>query len=131
MTDDPNSTLGVTPVPDLAATQVRASTLKTLARDIVEGRVFCTYAMPAEAMRLLPMIFLPLAFMAPAERQKLINQDIAFFYEYYDKAGPQAVNGYPIFTSVRYLAPDEEDVLVSYLREIHLAFNKILDTPTA
>jgi len=52
---------------------------------------------------LLSMIFLPLALMGSEQMEHLMASEPVVFYEYYSKAGPRGINGYPMFFSFRSL----------------------------
>lgn len=74
--------------------------LNKLAKDIAMGKVFCScYMHPSDQEHFLGMVFMPLMFGGLADMPKEMIDDIGFVYEYFDKAGPRSVNGYPIFFS--------------------------------
>ena len=73
--------------------------LKQIAIDIYHGKIFTDRHIRTEEKTpsLLGMIFMPILFWdAPPP-------DIDMLFEYLDKAGPRAINGYPMFDSCRYL----------------------------
>ena len=46
---------------------------------------------------LMPSIFIPLIFMNEEQRDDMVKKGTLHIFEYYDKAGPRSINGYPIF----------------------------------
>ena len=77
--------------------------LKQLALDVVEGRVFGSWSVPEDEVRMLMSIFLPLALCEKEHLKDLVDQNITGFYEYLDKSNSMAVNGYPTFMTVKML----------------------------
>ncbi len=73
--------------------------LKQLAIDIVEGKVFGSWML--KDPKDIGMVFLPLIFAASKDFEGV---DIVSVYEYYDKALPRGVNGYPCFASANFLS---------------------------
>jgi hypothetical protein len=47
-------------------------------------------------------------------------------YEYYDKAGPMAVNGYPTFFSCGFLTADERTKVIEYHKTAKTALDGAL-----
>lgn len=66
----------------------------------------------------LPMVFMPILFLDEATRRQMIDDEIHFFYEDYDKAGPTSVNGMPCFTSFRTLSREDGYRLLDKVRQI-------------
>ena len=98
--------------------------LKQLAMDIVAGKVFGSWSHP-EALRI--SFGLVLNFIDRATLQEMIDQDVALFYEYIDKASPRGVNGLPTFFSLRALSrSDAEKVegLINKLNAMNAEFMK-------
>jgi len=91
--------------------------LEQLAQDIVRNLVFTSWQLKGNE-DLAGCVFMPLAFLDKKEIDKLIASKASLFYEYYDKAGPGSVNGYPVFASVHWLDADQEKELLRMVREI-------------
>jgi len=99
--------------------------LKQLALDMYAGKVFTDrhFRNPEEANRLLPMVFLPLAFMTEVQIRKL--DGAGMFYEYLDQAAPNGINGYPIFFSCKVLKASELVRLERLYARIHEALAEV------
>lgn len=78
--------------------------LKQIAIDLVEGKIFSILNL--RSPNDVTMVFLPIALGAFNECTKEQIEDIGLIYEYLDKAGPRAINGYPSFMSFQYLPRD-------------------------
>lgn len=92
-----------------------------LAVDISDGKVFGTWDERIDRQPdILPLVFMPLLDPQLALKCKLGHKHklIAHLYEYYDKAGPRAINGCPIFWSVRILRQDDWEAIVPRIQEI-------------
>jgi len=87
--------------------------LKKLAVDIVDGKVFGSWEI--KNADLVGAIFIPLMFMK--EEQKEEHKDVVHYYEYIDKAGPMAVNGMPMFYSMRGITKEELDIIIPLVEE--------------
>lgn len=90
--------------------------LKKLAWDIHAGKVFTNRHIREGDERLFPNIFMVTLFLD--EKQKEDLADAGLFYEYYDQAGPRAINGYPMFMSLRSLCKEDTEKLFDYIEEI-------------
>ena len=74
--------------------------LTQLAKDIAMNLVFTSdHIHRNEWDNILGMVFMPIVLGAFSDYSEEARKDIGMIYEYYDKAGPQAINGYPIFFS--------------------------------
>lgn len=92
------------------------SSLRRLARDIHEGRVFTSWDIPAAEFELmLPTIFLPL--MLTAAKTQFERRRAYLLYEYKEKAIKMA-SGYPMFRSVSSLTEDETKILRTTLEKL-------------
>ena len=88
--------------------------LTALARDVVIGK---TYLSVGQEGDLLPMVFMPLVFMSAEDAAVLT--DAGAIYEDMSKAGPRAINGYPMFTSCKILHEDDRLPLIEEMKRIH------------
>jgi len=84
--------------------------LKKLAEDIFDGRVFGTWELRKGEEKLIPMIFMVVAF-APGK----IPKDTVHLFEYMENAMPRGVNGKPMFMSCRILTKKELPIVQKYL----------------
>lgn len=90
--------------------------LKQLALDIVAGHVFTSNHMKVEEIDagLMRCVFMPLVFLDEEGHKEMADAQICFLYEYYSKAGPRGVNGYPTFFSMSVLDREDADRLRVY-----------------
>jgi hypothetical protein len=90
--------------------------LRQLALDINAGMAFTDrHCKDASA---LGMVFMPLALGAFAGLADGEIEKIGLIYEYYDKAGPRSVNGYPSFFSMQMLNRDDTEKVLEYGRNL-------------
>lgn len=82
---------------------------RQLAMDIVDGKVFGSWAITEKDM--IGLVFMPLSLGAK------IADDTAHVYEYYDKAAPRSINGYPIFFSMTAITTKEWPQIVKWCRK--------------
>lgn len=74
--------------------------LTQLAKDIATNLVFTSDHIRREEWdNILGMVFMPIALGAFSDYSEEARKDIGMVYEYWDKAGPRSINGYPIFFS--------------------------------
>lgn len=92
--------------------------LRALARDISEYRIVVSTMVPDD---LIPSVFMPLSFMSREDFDKLLARDVVMFFEYVDKAGPVAVNGFPMFMSMQMLTGDEVRRMIPFAHEYEAA----------
>lgn len=101
---------GQVEIRDVAMSYVAKSEeeIRRLAVDIVSGQVFTSaHIRGNDVENLLRLIFMPLVFMTDDDIEVMKKNHIHVLYEYYSKAGPRSINGYPIFMSFHVL--DEAD----------------------
>ncbi len=101
MTDEPTT---VREVPRMTEDDI-----KELVLGLAQDRVFTATELPREDVRMLQMVFVPLAFTPLAE---LDWDNIGNIVEYLDKASERSINGYPIFMSCRIVHKDDWAVVV-------------------
>jgi hypothetical protein len=85
--------------------------LTQLAKDIAMNLVFTDRHVREFDITHLGMIFMPLVLGAFADATDEYKQDIGMIYEYYDKAGPRGVNGYPCFFSFGYINKHDAQIV--------------------
>lgn len=79
--------------------------IAALAKRVYRNEVFVSWMMGAPSD--LPLVFMVLNFLDQASAKQMVDNDIRFFYEAYDQAGPGSINGYPIFFSAHYLSGED------------------------
>ena len=105
----------------MALNNLSEDSLQKLAKDIAMEKVFCSYFLkPSEQQNLLGSIFMPLLFGA-VEKEDIDN--LGFVCEYYDQAGPRAINGYPMFFSCQLITKHDAEKIVAKVDSIR----KLLD----
>lgn len=96
---------------------LEAQKLADLVLAIADGRAYTDRHVP-EGMR-LEQVFMPLAMGALSGMARTQLDDIGMVYEYVEKAGPLAVNGQPMFFSLRLLnKADTERVTEAVVAEL-------------
>ena len=89
--------------------------LKKIAMDLADGKIFTDrHFSQREAETLAQMVFMPLALMDEQQVPLFMAEQPHLIYEYYDKAGPRAINGYPMFFSMQWLRKDESIIMFEY-----------------
>jgi hypothetical protein len=91
--------------------------LKKLAVDIVESHVFTDrHLSDRNDMRLLLSVFIPLGLGA---LEDVDPKDVGLIYEYYDKAGPRSINGYPMFFSMYLLNNKDAEWTINLVGKLY------------
>jgi hypothetical protein len=87
--------------------------LKQIAVDLYDGKIFSDhhFRSDVDAQSMFGSVFM--AFIL----SNVSVKDIAFVYEYLDKAGTHSINGYPIFLSCRYLYKDDAKRMFGFYDE--------------
>lgn len=91
--------------------------LKQLSMDLANGKIFTNRHLPEHDKTSLGMIFMPLVLGAFKDRDEEDIKDIGLIYEYYDKAGPRSINGYPSFFSFGFLDTNDCNRMHAYYTE--------------
>lgn len=94
-----------------------------VAKDYVDQKIFASFQIKKEEMDRLPQIFMCLLFLKKEDIEKLKNH--AFIYEYYDKASPSGINGYPIFFSARWINKENYPKFIEYVNKLKESENKL------
>lgn len=81
--------------------------LRTLAKDLADGKVFTDRHIPENDPNLLTAVFMILIFLDDKQREEMENDNITLIYEYLDKAGSRSINGCPSFMSLQMLNKDD------------------------
>jgi hypothetical protein len=88
--------------------------LKQLALDIMESKVFTSLSLDEGSVHLVRSIFIPLIFL-DQEYLYNIQDDLGMIYENYSKAGSWTINGFPMFVSCRFLNREDTKKVLEYL----------------
>ena len=100
--------------------------LSQLAKDIAMNLVFTSnHIRGYDVSSTIGMVFMPVLFGAFSDMTEEARKDIGMLYEYYDKAGPRAVNGYPIFWSFRILNAKDRKVVWEKYDKIQEALKSV------
>lgn len=78
-------------------TRLSPEQIGELALGIFTGEILTSSQIPEHDHRLLPMIFMPLAFMSGEAAEDFKAHPPAFVYGRMRDAGPRSINGYPMF----------------------------------
>lgn len=92
-----------TPIVELTDEQV-----KELAQALATGQLFTNWHLPEHEQRLIGSVFMPIGFGVLATYD--LTQ-IGMVCEHLSKAGPRAINGYPMFMSVRIVNVAQADAI--------------------
>ncbi len=97
--------------------------LRELAEDIVKERVFVDRYLGQEA-NLIHSVFMPLMFLNKKQFREM-KRDCGMIYEYYDKAGRMAINGFPMFFSMRYVHKKDVPIVFKYVKKLKKALEGV------
>ena len=89
--------------------------LKQLALDVVEGRVFVSWQLGSNNESLVNSVFMPLLFMTEEQVQEMKRHKVVQLYEYLEKAGQKAIDGFPMFMSMQMLTEAEIEPLQTHI----------------
>ncbi len=92
--------------------------LRQLALDLKANKIFASTQIPEQDSDLLGSIFMILSLMNEEQHAEFVAKKPAFVYEYYEAAGAHGVNGYPSFTSMRFVSEDELPFIKKYWDEL-------------
>ncbi|MFA6971781.1 MAG: hypothetical protein WC208_10320 [Gallionella sp.] len=97
--------------------------LKDLAEDFYKNKIFIDRFLGREP-NLLPNVFMCLMFLKPKQRMEMKRYS-GMIYEYYDKAGQMAINGYPMFFSMRVMHKYDVPIFFRYYNKIKKAVEAV------
>jgi hypothetical protein len=108
-----------------AATARTDDELKQIAKDISTNLIFTDRHIPSESRsQMLPMVFMPLAIGGKAI-DDMIENKVDTIYEYYSKAMPRSINGYPMFPSLCILGEEDAKVMWDHYKKIQKALKAV------
>jgi len=90
--------------------------LRQVALGIVDGSIFCDRQIMDPA--LIPSVFMLLMLLDEKDAKELRARDPGMIYEYMREAGPQAINGYPIFFSFWMLSRNDTAKVLGFIKEL-------------
>lgn len=99
--------------------------LTQLAKDIAMNLVFTDRHIRPGDDHHIGMIFMPICMGAFADTTPEYRQDVGLMYEYYDKAGPRSMNGYPLFFSFAYCSQHDAKIVWEKVFKIKDALDAI------
>tara|TARA_Y100001963_G_C6709260_1_gene413448 strand:- start:239 stop:619 length:381 start_codon:yes stop_codon:yes gene_type:complete len=99
--------------------------LKQLAIECYRGSVFTSYQIHQQDMNMLQSIFMPLAFMNPAQLKDTYKDKPHMYYSYEKDAFPGGINGYGCYGSVAYLNKEDGDRFRKYYNAIEEKLEKL------
>lgn len=91
--------------------------LDVIAMDMATDKIFSNFHIRKEDMDLLPSIFM-LLFLGAFEGFDEDNEFPTMIYEYLSEAGPRAINGYPIFFSMKCLGLEDSEYVMERCNKI-------------
>ena len=91
--------------------------LKQIAVDLYDGKIFSDrhFSGPEETKNLISVVFMPLGMGVFKTKKQVAN--LGMVYEYLDKAGPRAINGFPMFISCRFLNKADAKKMFGFFEE--------------
>lgn len=98
--------------------------LKQIALDIHSGKIFTDRHIKNSVD--VPRVFMILSLLNRKQINELKNSNPGLIYEYIEKAGSIAVNGYPSFLSYKTLSQKEFKKVMSYHKKIEEAIKAVV-----
>lgn len=102
--------------------------LKQFAIGLFSGRIFTDRHLSGQ-YQLVTSVFMPLSFLNATQRAAISKQaemnQIGCIWEDISKAGPQAINGFPMFTSMRFMNASDFAKAVSMADKMQEAANSL------
>ncbi len=89
--------------------------LKQFAMDVYDCKIF-THAQLRNQYD-LRSVFMPIALGCLNDWTEEEIAEVGFIYEYMSEAGPRSVNGYPCFTSVKFMDKTDSQIAVDFYNE--------------
>jgi len=101
--------------------------LKELANDIYRGLVFTDRNVSKQDGNLLGNVFMVLGLMNEKQNKEFWENPPGMIYEYYQKAGPRGINGYPVFFSMQRLTAEEAEKVTKTVIDLLESKKKVLN----
>jgi len=98
--------------------------LKQIAKDVWAGKIFTDRHLK-DSPAMIPVIFMILVLLDKKQVKKMEQDNISLIYEYFDKAAPRSINGYPTFFSMRMLDKEDAGRMIDFYNEVGKAMDKI------
>lgn len=104
------------------------SQMREVVLGIADHRIFTNHHIPVGQEDMVGHIFMPLMFDVLKEKTDEELNNIGALWEYYDKAGRLAINGFPVFTSVRFInMADWLKITEAYDKEVERRKNIVIE----
>lgn len=100
--------------------------IRQIAHGIRDGEIFCSDQCHPED---LPRVFMTFGLMGPKNAIELKIRDITLVYESLSAAGPHAINGMPMFFSLRLMNRDEHRKLTAELTSLGVSNEQVDSDP--
>lgn len=96
---------------------------KNLADDLYKGLIFTDRHVknPQDVQR----VFIPLVLLNQEQIEEIKTNPPGLIYEYMDRAGPMAINGMPMFLSLRMLNQEDAKKVLQKYNQIKEAIEKV------
>lgn len=79
------------------------SQMREVVLGLADSRIFTNHHIPAGQENMVGIIFMPLALGGLIGKTDEELDNIGAVWEYYDKAGPREINGFPVFGSMHFI----------------------------
>jgi len=96
--------------------------LKQIAIDIHKGKIFTSFHIPPwRISQVIGLVFMAFGLAGPGAAREVIDSGVVGFYEYYDKAGPRSINGYPVFFGHHTVTQSEWEYILDVIKAMEAA----------
>jgi hypothetical protein len=99
--------------------------LSQLAKDMATNLIFTHLHIRDFDQSHIGMIFMPIALGCFADCSPEYINDIGLIYEYYHKAGPRSINGYPCFFSLNILSKHDSAIVGEKYEKLRKALEEV------
>lgn len=103
------------------ASKTPYSELKKIAVDLAEGHIFSNLHLGEHNKHMMQSVFMVMIFLDEKSRKDMEEKEIVFVYEYMSQAGPMAINGLPVFMSMRMMGKEDfHDMWIEYDKYVQM-----------
>ena len=99
--------------------------IKELATDTFKEKVFFSTMLQEGQEHLLTSVFMPVMFMDNKQIKDVEEKNIVAFYEYFEKATPRSINGYPMFMSMHMINKEDLTEVQELIKKLQDATNAV------
>lgn len=91
-----------------------------IARDFKNEKIFSDRHLQIHGAdkSMLTSVFMPILFFSKEQFEQLQDDPPGIIYEYLDKAGPMAINGFPIFMSLQILNREDTKTMIDLMHKM-------------